>query len=108
MTTTITTTIEILGKYYPIRCPEEEVSILQQAASLLNENMTEIKESGKVINIERIAIIAALNIARQLLAMSDEKVQQASKINQRISQIQDKVDQAINKTLQAELLYIVD
>lgn len=108
MTETVHTSIEILGKLYPIRCPETEVKILQQAARLLNEKMMEVKESGKVINIERIAIIAALNIAHQLLEIQQQKHQYANKINLRLAQLQDKLDAAINKAIQTELIYVVD
>lgn len=103
MTTIVNTSIEILDKLYPIRCPESEVNILKKAAELLNKKMTEIKESGKVINIERIAIIAALNIAYLFLEIDQQKNVQVSKINQRIIQIQDKLEAAINRSLQIEL-----
>jgi cell division protein ZapA len=108
MTTTIHTSIEILGKLYPIRCPEPEVKLLQQAAKLLNEKMTEVKDSGKVINIERIAIIAALNIARQFLEVEQQKITNTNKINHRLTQLQDKLDAAINKAMQSELIYVIE
>lgn len=104
----IHTTIEILDKTYPIRCPESDVPLLQQAAVLLNEKMVEVKESGKVINIERIAIIAALNIAYELLNIQEQKHTQVDQINQRLVQLQDKLDTAINKALQSELIYMVE
>jgi len=102
---TVNTTIEILGKYYPIRCPEAEVDSLQQAARLLNEKMSEIYDSGKVINLERIAIIAALNIANQLLQQSKQKETWVNKINSHLTALQDKIETSINKHLQTELLY---
>lgn len=64
---TVNTTIEILGKPYPIKCLESELQGLQQAAQYLHEKMTEVQESGKAINLERIAIITALNIAYEFL-----------------------------------------
>ena len=64
---TLTTTVEILGKLYSIRCLESELKSLQQAAALVNQKMTEIQTSGKAINLERIAIITALNITHQFL-----------------------------------------
>lgn len=108
MSDMIHTTIEILDKTYPIRCPESDVPLLKEAALLLNEKMVEVKESGKVINIERIAIIAALNIAYELLNMQGQKQDHVTKINQRLVQLQDKLDAAINKAMQSELVYLVD
>jgi cell division protein ZapA len=102
---TIQTTIEILGKSYPIRCPETELESLQQAAKFLNAKMSEIQDSGKAINIERIAIMAALNITHQLLQQDKQKDTLMSKINTKISSLQDKLETAINKQLQAELIY---
>ena len=102
---TIGTTIEILGKYYPIRCPETELQALQEAATFLNSKMKEVQDAGKVVNLERIAIITALNIAYLYLQQDQQKTSLMGKINQKIAQLQDKLDIAINKPLQAELIY---
>jgi cell division protein ZapA len=105
---TVNTIVEILGKPYPIRCPESELQSLQEAADYLNRKMAEIQESGKVINLERIAIITALNIAHQFLQMDQQKDTLMSKINQRISTLQDKLDTAIKKPMQTELIYVTE
>lgn len=102
---TVSTTIEILGKLYPVRCLESELNLLQQAVELLNQKMSEIQESGKAINLERIAIITALNMARQLLQTDQQKSSFMNKIQQHIAHLQDKLDTTINKTLQTELIY---
>lgn len=104
MNKTINTTIEILGKLYPIRCLESELSYLQQAAQFVNEKMSEVKDSGKAINLERIAIITALNIAAQFLQLDHQKTQMLEQINQRINQLQDKLDISIQQSCQTELL----
>lgn len=101
----INSTIEILGKFYSVRCPESELKSLQEAAVYLNQKMLEVQESGKAINLERIAIIAALNITYQFQQLDQQKTSLMSKINQRLTHMQDKLDNAINKTLQAELIY---
>lgn len=102
---TTTTTIEILGKKYPVRCMESEVDSLQKAAELLNQNMLEVQDSGKVINLERIAIISALNIAHQLIEMDSQKGNVMQAVNHRIAKLQEKVESALNNTLQSEFLY---
>ena len=102
---TVTTTIEILGKLYPVKCPESELKSLEQAAAYLNQKMGDVKDSGKAINFERIAIITALNIAHQFLKIDQQKSTMMNKINQRIVQLQERVDTAINKSLQTELIY---
>lgn len=101
----ISTSIEILGKHYPIRCLQSEVDALQQAAIYLNEKMHEVRDSGKVINLERIAIIAALNIAYECLQMDKQKHHQLHKMNQRLALLYDKLEVAMSRSLQTELVY---
>lgn len=101
----VTTTIEILGKVYPIRCGEQEVSSLQSAATLLNQKMAEVQESGKVINLERIAIITALNMAHLLLQSDNQKSFAMQKINQRLLQLQHKVDAVMQDIVETESIY---
>lgn len=105
---TVNTTIEILGKLYPIRCLESEASSLQKAAEFLNQKMLEVQDSGKAINLERIAIITALNIAHQLLESHQQKNSFADKINQHINTLQTKLDSAFNKSMQTELIYTTE
>ena len=104
----VSTTIEILGKYYPIRCPESELPSLQEAAALLNRNMMDVQDSGKVINLERIAIISGLNIANQLLQMEKQKGSMIQSITQRVAQLHDKLESALTQAMQTELIYTSD
>lgn len=100
--------IEILGKLYPVRCPESEILSLQAAADYLNDKMSAVQGSGKAINLERIAIMTALNMANELLQLDQEKNKLVHKINQRITHMQDKLDTAFNKSLQTELIYTAE
>jgi cell division protein ZapA len=59
--------VQILGKEYPISCPPEEQHDLLVAARYLDEKMRHIRGTGRVIGTERIAVMAALNIAHELL-----------------------------------------
>src|SRR5262245_30939823 len=102
---TVSTTIEILGKPYPIRCPEGELQALQQAAKYLHDKMAEVQESGKAINLERIAIITALNITYEFLQSDHQKSSIVTRIQQRLTHLQDKLDHAINKAFQSEFVY---
>lgn len=108
MINTINTTVEILGKPYPIRCPENELESLQAAAEYLHKKMKEVQESGKAINLERIAIIAALNITYEFLQVDNQKSSFIGKVNQRIANLHEKIDAAINRALQTELIYTTD
>jgi cell division protein ZapA len=59
--------VTIMGRTYKVTCAEEEREALLEAVTYLDQKMNEIKSSGKVGNIERIAVMAALNIAHELL-----------------------------------------
>jgi cell division protein ZapA len=59
--------IKILEKEYQISCPISERVALLNSAELLNAKMREIRDSGKVIGLDRIAVMAALNMANELL-----------------------------------------
>lgn len=100
----INTSIEILGKLYPIRCTEAESTSLQKAASYLNEQMMAVQSSGKVINLERIAIITALNITHELLALTEQQ----TKITQKITHIQEKLETAMSPAPEMELIYTAE
>jgi len=102
---TVSTTIEILGKLYPVRCVESEVKSLQAAAEYLNQKMAEVRDSGKAINLERIAIITALNIAHEFLQANQQNTHYVDNINQRLTHLQHRMDNAINKHLQTEFVY---
>ena len=102
---TVTASIEILGKIYPVRCPESEAASLQMAAKMLNQKMAEVQESGKAINLERIAIITALNMAHQLLQIDSQKNSVMQRINHRLQQLQIRVDNALSDTVATELIY---
>ena len=60
--------INVMGREFRVACPENEQKGLLDAVDYLNKKMTEIRDNGKVIGLERIAIMAALNIAHELLA----------------------------------------
>jgi len=64
-------TVNILGREYQATCPEGREAELIASASYLDEQMRSIRESGKVVGLERIAVMAALNISHELLRASE-------------------------------------
>ena len=63
-------TIKILEKEYNVACPLEEKASLLASAELLNGKMREIRDSGKVVGLDRVAVMAALNLANELLRVA--------------------------------------
>jgi cell division protein ZapA len=65
----LSVTVRIMGKEYAVACPQEEHEALVKSADYLNDRMTSIRKRGKALGAERIAVMAALNIARELLEL---------------------------------------
>lgn len=59
--------VKILDKEYQVACPREERQALIESAQLLDERMKAIRGSGAIIGLERIAVMAALNLSHELL-----------------------------------------
>ncbi|TFH08530.1 MAG: cell division protein ZapA [Nitrosomonadales bacterium] len=68
MTASKAVDVAIMGSEFRVTCPDEEREELLQAVTYLDKKMCEIRDNGKVVGAERIAIMAALNIAHELLA----------------------------------------
>jgi cell division protein ZapA len=83
--------VHILDKEYLVSCPEEEMDALKASAGHLNDKMSEIRESGKVVGIDRIAVMAGLNIAHEALSGGS----QSSSISTRIKQLNERIDKAL-------------
>ncbi|MGD8429064.1 MAG: cell division protein ZapA [Ectothiorhodospiraceae bacterium] len=59
--------VNILDREYLVACPEEEKAGLIESASVLSERMRQIRDSGKIVGVDRIAVMAALNITFEML-----------------------------------------
>ncbi len=82
--------ITLLGKVYTIVCTPEERHDLLDAAALLNTKMSEIREADRVMNNEKVAIMAALNLSHDVLK-EQRKVKLSSDISSRLSQINERL-----------------
>lgn len=95
-------TITILGKEYLIACPEEERNQLLSSAEFLDKKMREIRDSGKVIGTDRIAVMAALNLANELLHNKRTDGQNDAAVEGRIRNLQSKIEEALYRGRQLE------
>ena len=89
-----TLTVSILDREFRINCPADSQSELTAAAKMLNDKMSDIhlssKNSGKVLGADRIAVIAALNIAHQLQSLQKQQaqmVEEVDRINERLDAV---------------------
>jgi len=95
----LTLDVSILGREYRVACKESERDELLQAVQYLDRRMREIRDAGKIAGTERIAVMAALNIAHELLrarsvAPATSGFDSAA-IQRRISAMQTAIDRAM-------------
>ncbi|MCK4864493.1 MAG: cell division protein ZapA [Gammaproteobacteria bacterium] len=98
-------TIHILDKEYMIACTEDERHDLQRSADYLDTKMREIRDSGKIIGTDRIAVMAALNISHELLTRDGATTPAATdaSVGTRIRSIQEKIDDALYRSRQLKI-----
>lgn len=84
--------VSIMGRDFRINCPDDEREELLKAVNYLDKKMREIRDSGKVIGSERIAIMAALNIAHELLLARDRDRFDTEDFRRRIDHMQAMLD----------------
>lgn len=95
----IPVTVRIMEKEYKISCPEGEHEALIASAKHVNENMQLIREGGKALGAERIAVMAAINIAHELMKNGSSS-EDTSEISSRLDNLQKLVDGYINDSAQ--------
>ncbi len=83
--------VNIMGREFTVSCTDEERPGLINAVNFLDKKMRDIRDGGKNIGVERIAIMAALNLAHELLNTKSGSVD-VGDIKRRISQMQDQID----------------
>jgi len=86
--------INVMGREFRVACPEDEQKELLEAVDYLNRKMDEIRDNGKVIGVERIAIMATLNIAHELLTTKVGGFDMAS-LKRRMQSMESTLDQAL-------------
>jgi cell division protein ZapA len=95
--------VRIMEKEYMVACPYEERSALLDAAEFLNGRMREIRDSGKVVGHDRIAVMAALNLAHEFLKGKDRESKLDSGVGHRVRALRERVESALEKGQQLEL-----
>lgn len=95
--------VKILEKEYQISCPAEERKALVDSAELLNNKMREIRDSGKVVGLDRIAVMAALNMANDLIAANGLGQQLESRAKSKLRAMRERVESALQSGQQLEL-----
>ena len=98
-----TVSVRILEKEYQVNCPEDEIDELNASARFLDAQMRGIRDSGKVLGLDRMAVMAALNIANDLLRIRGERETVATTIQRKIGELAQRVDSALSDAKQLSL-----
>jgi cell division protein ZapA len=95
--------VRIMDKEYVVACPYDERSALLDAAEFLNSRMREIRDTGKVVGLDRIAVMAALNLAHEILKGKERESKLDSGVGHRVRALRERVEGALGKGQQLEL-----
>lgn len=87
--------IRIMDKDYRVACPQEQHASLRDSADFLNDRLNDIKNKGSILGTERIAVMAALNLAHELLS-SQQSVTTFDDVDNRMLNLQKKIDIALH------------
>lgn len=89
--------VTIMGREFRVACPEDQQQELLASVDYLDKKMREIRDTGKVIGIERIAIMAALNIAHEFLTTRVSANFDIGGFKRRISDMEAALEQAMSE-----------
>jgi cell division protein ZapA len=89
--------LKILDKDYVIACPASECDDLMRSAQYLTKKMQEVRESGKVVSTERIAVLAALNIVHELLQLHEHSAPILPDMSADIQRLESKINQVLRE-----------
>jgi len=98
-----TVTVRILEKEYFVSCPQDERADLLDSAEYLNKKMREIRDTGKVVGADRIAVMAALNMANELLRLRKLDNDLQGSVSGRVKNMRERVENALQRTRQLDL-----
>ncbi|GFE83117.1 cell division protein ZapA [Steroidobacter agaridevorans] len=94
--------VRILEKEYQVACLPEERSELLDSAEFLNGKMRDIRDAGNIVGLDRIAVMAALNLAHELLKRNRNDAIE-SEVSERVREMRERVESALSRGQQLPL-----
>lgn len=102
MSSVTSVTVRILDKEYQVACPDEERAALLESAEFLNRRMKEIRDSGKVVGLDRMAVMVALNMANELLQIRNAVEEIEDEVGERARNMRQRMDELLGAVRQFE------
>ena len=87
--------IKLLGRDFQVACPEDKKDDLFKASEYLNEQMENIDNKNKIIGLEKIAIMAALNISNELMQLKADQFMTQEELSSKLINLQSKLSDAL-------------
>ena len=87
--------VTIMGREFRVACPEDEQQALLDSVTYLDKKMREIRDAGKIASVERIALMAALNITHELLSVKVGRGFDLADFKRRMDSMQAAIDKAL-------------
>ncbi len=88
-------TVRILEREYRVMCTSEQRRELMESALFLDQQMRQIRDSGRVSSMDKIAVMAALNLAEEVLKLRHQLAERRERIDQRILDMNRRLDQVL-------------
>ncbi len=98
----IPVSVQILDKEYLVACQPDEKETLLASSRHLDQKMREIRDSGKIIGTDRIAVMAALNLAHDLLDQQKSAQSGDTATSKRLLKLQSRIENALSGNKQLE------
>ena len=98
-----TVVVKILDKEYQVSCPPSEQEALLKSARYLDENMRKIKSRGNIHGLEKISVMAALNITHDMLGKSQLLNESRHDTVQKLKFLEEKIDRSLQINRQIEI-----
>lgn len=87
--------VRILDREYRMACSEGEQAELEEAARLLDQRMREIKRNAKLLSADRVAVLAGLELAHELLKLQNERKTAHSLDEARLAALRERLDRVL-------------
>lgn len=89
--------LTIMGKEYKIACEPDEQDDLIRSAQQLDKQMSKMRDAGKVSGSDRIAVMAALNLAHELQLMKSQNALLTRNLNECLAKLARKIENVLEK-----------
>lgn len=92
-----TVPVVIMGKEYAVRCSPRDRERLERVAQYLDQQMTEVRDSGAAVGTDRVAVLTALNLANELFAVQERTEHQEGEAEARVTRMLATVDRLLSE-----------